>query len=712
MPDLGFFEPETSIIHITGKKGEQKFAQTLGGPVRPEEPGKRNAEAMQYVNEITSILDSGKLDVFRGSYSTQTIDPMFMEPENGLAWLDPKTRTLNLLIGTQSPGYDVGAARSLFEPQDCKIDVETVHLHAVYPGGGFGGRDTSILCLWLALAAAYSDRPVRIAHDRFQQFQAGLKRSSSKIELSLACDQTNAFKVIRNHTLLNGGGRINVSSYVASVSGTLGTGPYEFAFADLWARPQHTASIVAGSMRGFGSFQAHFAIESLIDEIAEQKNIDPIELRMQNVLKEGQPVVTGAPVAPPGLREICKVAIKHDLWKEREARKRRSAADRWAYGVGFALAMKNYGTGADAVMSSISIDAKGKLVLSTNAVEMGQGIATTLAISTAEALGKNVEEVQTGEVALFENLELVGGFEMQKDNPRWTPVIWNSTKASSGSSRWAHAVKQASQALLETGMIPAARSLWGSGSAGLRAGDVEWTKGRLKGPGLTPIPLADLAKRMHEKGFVVATMVHAFHSGRWITASYTVGDVTERWPIDALAVQYGGHRKWHLIDRRDPELFTVQDLWMKDGQTFSATGALAALLVDRNTGEPRVVAGVHLAAPGKMIQRELVEGQLEGSWAMGIGHTLLENLPTSAEGPTDGTWNLNRYYVPLARDCALRSTENVILPAESSDAPARGMGEVPLLPVAPAIANAIAHATGQRFRDLPITPEKIRAKWS
>ena len=151
---------------------------------------------------------------------------------------------------------------------------------------------------------------------------------------------------------------------------------------------------------------------------------------------------------------------------------------------------------------------------------------------------------------------------------------------------------------------------------------------------------------------------------------------------------------------------------MKEGQTFSATGALAAVLVDRNTGEPRVVAGVHLAAPGKMIQRELVEGQLEGSWAMGIGHTLLENLPTSAEGPTDGTWNLNRYYVPLARDCALRSTENVILPAESSDAPARGMGEVPLLPVAPAIANAIAHATGQRFRDLPITPEKIRAKWS
>lgn len=103
---------------------------------------------------------------------------------------------------------------------------------------------------------------------------------------------------------------------------------------------------------------------------------------------------------------------------------------------------------------------------------------------------------------------------------------------------------------------------------------------------------------------------------------------------------------------------------------------------------------------------------MDGQWAMGIGHALLEDLPPSADGAASGTWNLNQYYVPLARDCALDSTEKVILPPESPDAPARGMGEVPLLPVPPAIANAIAHATGQRFRDLPITSEKIRTKWS
>ncbi|MFP6640524.1 MAG: molybdopterin cofactor-binding domain-containing protein, partial [Myxococcota bacterium] len=335
-----------------------------------------------------------------------------------------------------------------------------------------------------------------------------------------------------------------------------------------------------------------------------------------------------------------------------------------------------------------------------------------LAISTAESLGKNADEIETGEVALFENLKLVGGFEMQKDNPRWTPVIWNSTKASSGSSRWVHAVEQACLVLLETGMLPAARSLWGSGANGIKASDVRWANGQLEATGLAPVPLGDLAKRMHEKGFAVSSMVHAFHSGRWITANYTVGDVTRRWEIDALAVQLGGSKEWKLIDRQDPELYTAQDMWMKDGQTLGATGALAAVMVNRRTGEPRVVGGVHFAAPGKIIQRDLVEGQMEGQWAMGIGHALLEYLPPSADGAADGTWNLNRYHVPLARDCALDSTEKVIFPPESPDAPARGMGEVPLLPVPPAIANAIAHATGKRFRDLPITPKKIRAEWS
>jgi len=149
-----------------------------------------------------------------------------------------------------------------------------------------------------------------------------VKRHASKIDLRFGLEEDNTFKAIRNYTVLNGGSRINVSSYVASVAGILGTGPYNFDYADIWSRPQHTTAVVAGSMRGFGAFQSFFAVESLVDEIAAQKGVDPIDLRLQNLLKKGTPISTGAPVAPPGLREICESAKNHDPWRDRDILKR------------------------------------------------------------------------------------------------------------------------------------------------------------------------------------------------------------------------------------------------------------------------------------------------------------------------------------------------------------------------------------------------------
>lgn len=710
--DEGYFQPEMSVVHVAGDQGGQKFAQTLGGPVHPTQPGPRNAQALRYVEEIDALLQSGELEVFGETYHTQVIDPMFMEPENGLGWLDPRTKTLHLLIGTQSPGYDVTSARALFAPSDCKIGVETVHLYAAYPGGGFGGRDTSILCLWLSLAAAYSDKPIRIENDRYQQFQSGIKRHAAEIEIHLGLDAENRFRAIRNRTRLNGGGRINVSTHVADVAGLTGAGPYAVRLADIWSRAQHTVSLVAGSMRGFGAFQSTFALESLVDQIAETKRVDPIELRLQNLLPPGAPIVSGAPVAPPGGRELCEAASRHPLWVEREARKKAAAGGESAYGVGFALAMKNYGAGADAVMSAVWVDPAGGVHLSTNAVDMGQGLATTLALSTATALGRNAESIQTGEMELFEKLELVGGFAMQKDNPRWTPIVWNSTKSSSGAARWVHSVEQASLVLLEASVLPAARTFWGDSANGLGAADLAWQDGKLVAAGFAAIPFPDLARRMHERKLVTAAMVHAFFSSRWISGEYSVDGLTRRWPIDALAVRRGSDETWDLIDRRDPHLFTVESTWQKDAQTMGLTAALVAVQVHHRTGEPRVVAGVHLAAPGKVLQQQLVMGQMEGCWAMGIGHALLEDLPPGPDGAADATWNLHRYHVALSGDVALHATDTILLPPESPHAPARGMGEVPLNSVAPAVANAIAHATGHRFRDLPITAAKIRAVWS
>jgi CO/xanthine dehydrogenase Mo-binding subunit len=713
-PPVDYYQPETSIVHVVRDGGRsfadrEKFAQTLGGPVRPEEPGQRNAEAMQYVELISEKLASAGWAVHAHTYTTPMADPMFMEPESGLAWLDRGTKTLRLLIGSQSPEYDARGAGELFAPEGCAIDVKTVDFTACYPGGGFGGRDTSIFCLYLALAAAYSDRPIRIAYDRFEQFQTGVKRHASKVELTLAVDGHGRFQALRNHTFLNGGGRINVSSYIAQVAGIMGAGSYDVPLADIWSRAEHTRSVVAGSMRGFGAEFSTFAVESMIDEIAAEMRLDPIELRRRNLLQPGWSIVTGAPKSPPGLAEMCRRASEHPLWRGRERKRSVQARSGSAYGVGFALAMKNYGTGADAVFSGVAIDEHGKITVTTHAVDMGTGTATTLAITTARALGANADEVRTGEIAIFEKLEMIESFTEQRDNPRWTPIKFMSHKASTTAGRWVYGVDQASQLLFETGLLPAARALWGVKAAKLGPKDVHWKDGSLVAAGHAPLPIAEIARRAHADGRVVATLTHAFFSGRWIDGEYSVDGTTKRWGIDGLAVRRGGGADFEIVDRKDPHLFTVESMWEGNGQTFGASACLAGVEVNRRTGAVRLVEAVQLLAPGRILVREFVEGQMDGSFAMGVGYALLEDLPPYEQGASDGRWNLNRYHVPLAADCAIHRTEKVLLPPESPDAPARGIAEVSFCSVAPAIANAVAHATGKRFRSLPITPDAVRA---
>ncbi|MEJ8573993.1 xanthine dehydrogenase family protein molybdopterin-binding subunit [Microbaculum marinum] len=711
-----YYQPETSIIHAEPENGdEQTFSQVGGGPVRPEEARTpRDIEAMGWVDRIREMIASSEergWTTLHRTYETQVIDPMFMEPESGLAWLDRETATLHMLIGTQSPSYDVTAAAEIFAGPLCRIGVRKVNFLAAYPGGGFGGRDTSILCLFLALAAAYSDRPVQIINDRFEQFQAGMKRHASRCDLSMAVDKDRKFRALRNYIYLNGGGRRNVSTFVAQVSGINGTGPYGVPYVDIWSRALKTRAITAGSIRAFGAVQSQFAIETMVDELAAEIGVDPIALRRANVLLEGEAVDTGAPNAPPGLPEMCDRAAAHRLWRERDARHAAAAGSDVAYGVGFAITMKNYGTGADAALDEVAIDPDGRITVTTNVIDMGNGSATTLAIATATHLGANATEVKTGYLDPFEALQLEQSFEMQPDNPRWTPLIHESTKASSTSSKWVHGVEQACSVLLASGLLPAARELWGAGAEGVSVADIRWEDGALAADGRQAIPLPALARQAHEKGHVVSAMIHAFYSGRWIEADYTIGAETHRWQIDALSVRRGGQTGRDLIDRKNAKLFTVESTYEGNGQSFGACACLASVTVNRRTGEVRLDEAVHYLGPGKVRQQDLLEGQLDGCFAMGLGQALLEDIPAYEDGGGDGLWNLHRYNVPLARDVGLGRVEKVILPPESDDAPARGIAEVGMIPIPPAIANAVAHATGVRFRQLPITPERVRAAW-
>jgi CO/xanthine dehydrogenase Mo-binding subunit len=109
---------------------------------------------------------------------------------------------------------------------------------------------------------------------------------------------------------------------------------------------------------------------------------------------------------------------------------------------------------------------------------------------------------------------------------------------------------------------------------------------------------------------------------------------------------------------------------------------------------------------------EIVVGQAQGGFAMGVGYALLETLPLYEGGPGDGKWNLGRYVIARAADLPMDGVEIEVLPSLEPNEPPKGMAEVVMIPVVPAILNAIYDAIGHRFQTLPVTQAMIKGALS
>ena len=456
------YAPPTYLTRYADGTGE-RFSQVMNSFTNPyATTGARasDREAAHWRKVIETQLQSGVWRIFQGEYGTQQLDPMFMEPESGLGWLETGRKTLHLLVGTQSSNGCVDDTIKMFGAQSCAYQVNTIVLNACYPGGGFGGRDKSNFPTLLAIAAAYSPKPVRMAYDRFEQFQSGLKQLGAKISQKLAIDSEGRFQAIVGKYELLAGGRNNYSQWVAALAGYCSGGGYAIPRVSIDAEARASIGVIAGSMRGFGGPQAAFAVESLIDEAAISLKTDPIELRHRNALAKGGYTVTGFCI-PHSLRnaEICERARRNPLWTERDRVRQEYSGRGMLYGVGFALANHSFGAGSDGVMASVDISPDGSIGIATNCVDMGNGSATSLAISTA-ALGANATRIRLGEVTLFDALQITGKPYNSWSNPRYTPALSMSSSACITAFHQVHAVEQACRVLLENGIWPAARMLW------------------------------------------------------------------------------------------------------------------------------------------------------------------------------------------------------------------------------------------------------------
>ncbi len=476
-------------------------------------------------------------------------------------------------------------------------------------------------------------------------------------------------------------------------------------------------------MRGYGTLQTMSALEVLVDEAALALPLDPIEFRRRNALKQDGRTMTGNPytvsVRTP---EILDKLEGHPIWRQRAQEKARARAG-VLVGTGVACVTKVYGTGADCSLGRLEIDAAGRVTLYCDHTEMGNGIGTALANRVAAHLGGVADQVSVARIDTYDALALVtsgDAYTMDQAtqdaaerDPRWVPAISSPTSASIGAHVGTQAAHEAARVMFRFGLWPAALELWNIGPTDPRAGQWEaarWRDRQLFLSGLKPLPQAAIAARAHERNFVTGAMTHCFSRWAWSKASFPIGGETWTAEIDALAVRHGGG-PFARIDRTSIQI-PPTDFQRKGTVYTSLCGTVVRVEIERATGKLRIAKAYSVLECGEALVPQVVVGQAQGGFAMGVGYALLESLPPYEGGPGNGQWNLGQYLVARGSDMPLHDLQIEVLPPLTPNEPPKGLAEVVMIPVVPAILNAIFDATGRRFQSLPVTQSMIKGALS
>ena len=696
-------------------------------PVWPEgrEGGKLDQEGMRYAGMIADELANPPADwlVMSRRYTTQSIDTSALEPDNGNGWYDAQTQTLHLVVPTQSPQEVADEMPRMLAKRN--PPVKQLILHPCYTVG-YGSKDHYNFPYYGAVAAMYGDgHPVRLANDRYEQFQSGIKRHPFDMNYRIAVNkQTGVMQSFLGDMTADGGGRSNFTPSVVMVGATAAQSIYYFPKSDLSSVGLASRAIDAGSARGYGTLQTMAATEMMVDELAAELKIDPIEFRLRNVLKSGMKKHQGRSAGAIRADEVLEKAAKHEIWLKRAERKAEfeSRHPGKRYGVGFGCVQKDFGTGAETSFARVELSEDGRIILHHSGTEMGTAMSTSQSVLCAQWLGKPADEahfsvtdwsvlpmVTSGDPYLMSQEEQ----DKLQTNPNWTPSYCSPSSASNSAYYFSHSTREAARVLFNHGLWPAALALWQAGIGGgqaaplvVRREDARWVEGGLTAAGMSVLSLELLAKTAYQMGGVTGAAVHVFNRWQWAEADFTLNGKSERLPLDAMALRNAGGEFKPLA--RGQVYYPPTQRNNAAVTYYSAVGTLAEVAVDIATGQVELLNHHSIMECGNLIVPELVSGQLQGGLAMGIGHALLEELPLYEDGPGNGTWNFNRYHLPRASDVAVWKQSGDILPALSETDPPKGMAEVVMIPIVAALVNAIADATGHRFRDLPVRAENIR----
>ncbi|HID64130.1 MAG TPA: aldehyde oxidase [Anaerolineae bacterium] len=552
--------------------------------------------------------------IVEGEYFTPHAEHAYLQPEAGLGYLDDEGRIVVHTTGQWAHDDRHQIAHILQLPED---QIRVIYTPA---GGAFGGREDMSVQHLLALAAWHLDklgvrRPVKMVWDRKESFRGHHKRHPYYMKYKTGATKDGKLTAVEAELIADAGAYASSSSAVLANAVTFATGPYEVPNVKVDGYAVYTNNLTTGAMRGFGAPQAIFASEMQMARLAEALDMDPVMLRLKNVLGEGSILATQT-VVPEGvgIRQTLVEVAEEAGWTDKgppQIPDSKSQVPNVRHGVGVACGWKNVGYSlgfpeqATAIAELYGQSEIERAVIKIGTAEVGQGVMTILGQIAAETLGIPYEQV-----------------EVVND---------------------------------DTSVVPGA----GSSSASR----------------------------------------HAFMSGNAVKFVC----------LEALKAWQEGQRPAVVQRQYRPPRTTPFD--PETGECFphfsyGYASQIAEVDVDMETGEVKLTRVYAAQDVGKALNPLLIEGQIEGGVVQAQGWALLEDFIQQ-----DGylrTRSLADYLIPTVYDVPDEIVP-VIVEVADPHGPygARGVGEMTMMLLAPAILDAIHDATGIWFDRIPVKAEDV-----
>ena len=572
--------------------------------------------------------------VAEGTYHTLADQQAMMETFRTCCYFDAYGR-LNILSSTQIVFHVRRIISNALGIPKSKIRVVKPRI-----GGGFGAKQTVVSEIFPAFVTWKTGRPSKMIFSRMESQTASTPRHEMEVSVRIGASKDGIIQAIDVYTLSNTGAYGEHGPTTVGLSGHKSIPLYGTPKAHRFAYDVvYTNVMSAGAYRGYGATQGIFAVESAVNQLAEKLHMDPVELRLKNVVRQGDvmPAYYGETAASCTLDQCLMRTAEMIGWKEKIPC--RGMGNGKVRSVGIAMAMQGSGiSGVDVGSASIKLNEDGYYTLTIGAADMGTGCDTILAQMAAECL-----DCSTDQITVYGADTDASPYDSGSYESRTTYVTGK-------------AVERACGKLLEKMEDKAAELLRARYAADVSGAELEFDGTRFLDPATgESVTLTDLGTASM-CGSQEALQVTETHSSPVSPPPFMAGAVE--------------------------------------------------IELDKETGHVEILDYAAVVDCGTVINPNLARVQTEGGIVQGIGMALYENVQYDKKGHMMNN-SFMQYKIPTRLDMGRLRVE-----FESSYEPtgpfgAKSIGEIVINTPSPAIAHAIANATGLWFKELPITSEKI-----